>query len=44
MPSPYISNTEVESKATLDEFIAAMKAIAREAEEDPQLLEGAPHP
>ena len=35
--------TESESKATLDEFISVMRTIAKEAEEDPELLLGAPH-
>ena len=38
-----IEPTECESKRTLDQFIDAMKAIAREAEEDPELVKGAPH-
>lgn len=38
-----IEPTETESKETLDEFIAAMKEIAREAREEPQLLKTAPH-
>ncbi len=38
-----IEPTETEDKATLDEFIAAMQAIAREAEEDPERLHKAPH-
>ena len=32
-----------ETKETLDEFIAAMKKIAEEAEKDAQLLADAPH-
>ena len=35
--------TETESKATLDTYIAVMKEIAREAEEDPDILHSAPH-
>jgi glycine dehydrogenase subunit 2 len=35
--------TESESKENLDQFIAALKQIAREAETDPQLLLDAPH-
>ncbi|MBI3989385.1 MAG: aminomethyl-transferring glycine dehydrogenase subunit GcvPB [candidate division NC10 bacterium] len=35
--------TETESKETLDQFIEAMKRIAKEAEEDPELLHKAPH-
>jgi glycine dehydrogenase subunit 2 len=38
-----IEPTETESKRDLDEFIAAMKAIAREAAETPDLLKSAPH-
>ena len=38
-----IEPTETESKATLDAFIAAMKQIAREARENPELLKTAPH-
>ncbi|MCA9520150.1 MAG: aminomethyl-transferring glycine dehydrogenase subunit GcvPB [Myxococcales bacterium] len=37
-----IEPTETESKESLDEFISAMKAIAGEAESDPQLLTAAP--
>jgi glycine dehydrogenase subunit 2 len=37
-----IEPTETESKEDLDRFIEAMEAIAREAEEDPQLLYNAP--
>ena len=35
--------TETESKETLDQFIGAMQAIAREAAEDPEKLHQAPH-
>jgi glycine dehydrogenase subunit 2 len=38
-----IEPTETETKATLDEFIVAMKKIAQEAREDPDLLRTAPH-
>jgi len=38
-----IEPTETESKETLDHFIEAMKAIAQEAEESPELLHQAPH-
>jgi glycine dehydrogenase subunit 2 len=38
-----IEPTETESKETLDAFCAAMLAIAREAEEEPELLRSAPH-
>jgi glycine dehydrogenase subunit 2 len=38
-----IEPTETEAKETLDEFVDAMLAIAREAAEDAQLLKDAPH-
>lgn len=38
-----IEPTEAESKETLDDFIQVMKKIAKEAEEDPQILKSAPH-
>jgi glycine dehydrogenase subunit 2 len=38
-----IEPTETESKETLDQFIAAMRAIAREAKEKGDLVRGAPH-
>jgi len=38
-----IEPTETESKESLDCFVAAMIAIAEEAERDPQLLREAPH-
>jgi len=38
-----IEPTETESRETLDEFIEAMEKIAREAEESPELVTGAPH-
>ncbi|MFQ3534585.1 MAG: aminomethyl-transferring glycine dehydrogenase subunit GcvPB [Aggregatilineales bacterium] len=38
-----IEPTESESKETLDRFIAAMRAIAQEARETPELLHSAPH-
>ncbi len=38
-----IEPTETESRRDLDIFIAAMKAIAREAKEDPEVLRAAPH-
>jgi glycine cleavage system P protein (glycine dehydrogenase) subunit 2 len=38
-----IEPTENESKETLDAFIEAMKQIAGEAHEDPELLHSAPH-
>jgi glycine dehydrogenase subunit 2 len=37
-----IEPTETESKQTLDAFVKAMKAIAKEARETPELLHGAP--
>lgn len=41
--SMMIEPTEVESKETLDDFIAIMKKIAKEAEENPEILKTAPH-
>jgi glycine dehydrogenase subunit 2 len=38
-----IEPTETETKETLDAFCDAMLAIAREAEEEPELLKTAPH-
>lgn len=38
-----IEPTETESKATLDQFISAMKSIRKEAETNPELLKNAPH-
>jgi len=38
-----IEPTETESKRDLDLFIEAMKSIAREAREEPDLLKSAPH-
>jgi len=38
-----IEPTETETKETLDEFIAAMRQIAREAEENPAIILEAPH-
>ncbi len=38
-----IEPTESEARETLDAFVAAMLAIAREAEESPELLHEAPH-
>jgi len=38
-----IEPTETESKETLDAFIDAMKEIAREADENPEILHTAPH-
>lgn len=38
-----IEPTETESRESLDEFISSMKEIAREIEEDPEMVKGAPH-
>lgn len=38
-----IEPTETESKQTLDRFIEAMIAIAKEAEENPEIVTSAPH-
>lgn len=38
-----IEPTETESKETMDEFIDVMLKIAKEAEENPELLKSAPH-
>ncbi len=38
-----IEPTETETKADLDEFVAAMESIAEEARRDPELLLNAPH-
>lgn len=38
-----VEPTETESKETLDSFIKAMKEIAQEAKETPELLKEAPH-
>ena len=38
-----IEPTETESRETLDHFIEVMKAIAREAQDEPDLLHSAPH-
>ena len=38
-----VEPTESEAKETLDAFIDAMRAIAAEAADDPQLLRDAPH-
>jgi len=38
-----IEPTESESKETIDGFIEAMIAIAKEASSDPELLKTAPH-
>ncbi|HEY9899597.1 MAG TPA: aminomethyl-transferring glycine dehydrogenase subunit GcvPB [Pantanalinema sp.] len=41
--SMMIEPTETESKATLDKFIAAMRAIANEVETELEVVTGAPH-
>jgi len=38
-----IEPTETETKETLDEFISAMKTIAKEAKTDPEKVKSAPH-
>jgi glycine dehydrogenase subunit 2 len=38
-----IEPTETEGKAGLDAFVAAMRAIARECEEAPEIVKNAPH-
>lgn len=38
-----IEPTETESKETLDEFVTALKQIAKEAKENPEILKEAPH-
>ncbi|MGD9548443.1 MAG: aminomethyl-transferring glycine dehydrogenase subunit GcvPB [Candidatus Krumholzibacteriia bacterium] len=38
-----VEPTETESKESLDRFIAAVRAIHREAATDPEVLHGAPH-
>jgi glycine dehydrogenase subunit 2 len=38
-----IEPTETESKETLDQFVADMEQIAREARDNPELLQTAPH-
>ena len=38
-----IEPTETEPKERLDEFVDAMRAIAREAAESPETLKNAPH-
>ncbi|HEU5251162.1 MAG TPA: aminomethyl-transferring glycine dehydrogenase subunit GcvPB [Thermoanaerobaculia bacterium] len=38
-----IEPTETEGKASLDSFVAAMRRIAREIEDDPQIVLTAPH-
>lgn len=41
--SMMIEPTETENKETLDAFIAAMQAVAKDAEEHPEVLKAAPH-
>ena len=36
-------STGTESKETLDEFIEAMRTVAREAIDDPEMVKSAPH-
>jgi len=38
-----IEPTETESKETLDEFAAALKAIANEIKTDPDMVKGGPY-
>src|SRR5699024_12035679 len=38
-----IEPTETESKETLDDFIAAMVQISEEVEQDPEVVQEAPH-
>ena len=38
-----VEPTETETKQTIDSFVAAVKAIVKEAEESPELVKGAPH-
>ena len=38
-----IEPTETESRERLDEFIEAMRSIAREAQQDPDKVKNAPH-
>jgi glycine dehydrogenase subunit 2 len=38
-----IEPTETEGKPTLDAFVAAMRAIAAEARETPEIVKSAPH-
>ena len=38
-----IEPTETESKQTLDEFVAVMETISREAQENPEFVQKAPH-
>jgi glycine dehydrogenase subunit 2 len=38
-----IEPTETETKQTLDEFVDALEQISKEANDDPEMLKGAPH-
>jgi glycine dehydrogenase subunit 2 len=38
-----IEPTETETKQTLDEFVSALEAISKEANDDPEMVKGAPH-
>jgi glycine dehydrogenase subunit 2 len=38
-----IEPTETESKRTLDDFVETMREIAKDVEEDPEILHTAPH-
>ncbi len=38
-----IEPTETETQQTLDEFVQALASIKREAQEDPEMVKGAPH-
>jgi glycine dehydrogenase subunit 2 len=38
-----IEPTETETRQTIDAFVSALQSIIREAEEDPELVRGAPH-
>ncbi|MBI4295107.1 MAG: aminomethyl-transferring glycine dehydrogenase subunit GcvPB [Chloroflexi bacterium] len=38
-----IEPTETESRETLDDFVSALKSIAKEAQENPEVLHSAPH-
>ncbi|MBF0390045.1 MAG: aminomethyl-transferring glycine dehydrogenase subunit GcvPB [Desulfamplus sp.] len=38
-----IEPTETESKETIDQFIDALKSVAQEAKENPEILKSAPH-
>jgi len=38
-----VEPTETETRQTIDAFVSALEQIVREAEEDPELVRGAPH-